>query len=202
MNNVIVQAQNNVAHNFSVFNIFSGLNCAGLLWRGRSRSFFRGFPPRSSHSRTSANVKQTERMSMGVRQTCASHSLSWRLSVSTSGSVLLMSLVELCSFPNKGIDKHLVWAALASVQHEALLPTRLCGFPSFLSLAAQPTHVLIVAVWMMIIPHQQHALAFVYRFFYHFLHIYFKSVCTWVYINCAIVKSRIACIPFISTGLV
>lgn len=66
---------------------------------------------------------------MAVRRTCASRSLSCRLSVSTSGSVLLMSLVELCSFPNKEIDKGLVWAAPASVQHEALLPKLLCGFP-------------------------------------------------------------------------
>lgn len=46
-----------------------------------------------------------------------------RLPVSTWGSLLLMGLGELCRFPNKEIDRRLVWAGPASVHHEARLPT-------------------------------------------------------------------------------
>lgn len=138
------------------------------------------------------NVKKRERMSKVVRQACASHSLTCWLSVSTSGSVLLMSLVELCSFPNKETDKHLVWAAPASVQHEALLPT-LCGFPSFLSLTAQTAHVLIVALGTMIIPPAARS-GFCLQILI-FLYISFKSVCTSVNINCIVVNK--SCLDFL-----
>lgn len=69
----------------------------------------------SSRSR-STTVKKKEGMWKVVRQTCASHSLSCRLSVSTLGFLLLTGLVGLCSFPNKEIDKHLVWATPASMK--------------------------------------------------------------------------------------
>lgn len=87
-------------------------------------------------------MKKRERMWRDVRQTSASHSFSCRLSVSTPGFLLLTGLAELCRFPNKETDKHLVWATPASVQREALLSTVLCGFPSFVSLSASscPDH--------------------------------------------------------------
>lgn len=61
-------------------------------------------------------------------------SLSCRLSVSTLGFLLLTGLVGLYSFPNKEIDKHLVWATPASMKHYSP-PSSVVSLHSFHSLS-------------------------------------------------------------------
>lgn len=84
---------------------------------------------------------------------CASQSLICRLSVSLLGSLLLMSLVELCRvFQKRKLKTGICSEQLRSdrslycVQHKPLFPAVLCGFPSFPSFTAQQIHTPTVAV--------------------------------------------------------
>lgn len=94
--------------------------------------------------------EEKERMRAVAREMCQPE---FELLISSLGSLLLMGLVELCRVFQKRKSKTGICSeqlqsdhSLYRVQRKPLFPAVLCGFPSFLSLTAQPVHTPTVTV--------------------------------------------------------